>query len=184
MSKFIKTDRGLVNLNHVALIESHETEEDSWVLSVNLGGEVLRVTTEESQWNREVLTPVVPAQPGYFTIAVEINEDGSPSVTKIPVVAWFLDEYGYLCPLNTFSSDNVEPVLYPDGRVYESAGHIWESEAAYINDRLQDVAAEELERGRISTEIASRYLSAERIESIEKEKAEEEGEESLEGEED
>lgn len=174
MTRFIRTDKGLVNLDHVALIENHETdEESSSVLSVTLGSEVLRARAEEFHRSTVVSGPIVPAQPGYFTIDVDIDEeDGSPQVTKIPVVAWYLDEYGYLCPLNSFSSYNTEPVLYPDGRVYEAVGEIWVSEEAYVADRLQEVAVDELERGRISVEIAARYLSAELIESIQKAQAE------------
>lgn len=171
MSKFIETDRGLVNLDHVTLIENYHTDEKTWsVLSINLGGDVVRVTTEEFVPGRDVIGPVVPAQPGYFTIEVEIDEGGGRRITKVPVVAWYLDEYGYLCPLNSFSCHTYEPVLYPDGRVYEAAGQIWESEEAYLAERIQDVAAKELENGHISAEIAARYLSAERIEAIKNQK--------------
>jgi hypothetical protein len=124
--RFIKTREGtLLNVNQVISISDRSKKDFTYAIAVCHGEFQSDVELAHNMSEIEyLLLPVVAAQPGFTELRFFANEEGSPWVERLPIVAWRVDEEMALpvTPDNDASDDLSyvgNGILLPDGTVLQ-----------------------------------------------------------------
>jgi hypothetical protein len=136
MMKFLMTTAdGLVNVDQIVHIEPADKPGLSRALL--LDGSRVHIVGALDEIRERQLLPIIPASPGYtkLTYYDQYNEDGSPGVERMPVVAWQIDE-SYALPVTpddpTIPANCIgSGVLMPDGQVVQPYEATYQDEAAW-----------------------------------------------------
>jgi hypothetical protein len=126
MSRFIPTDRGYVNLNHVVSFRERRPKDSHHYADITYteGGDVLNARADgiDNLDIEELTSPIIPAHPGYFVVFV-YGEDVR-DVRTVPVIAWrvssMLDLVWPVCPGSespTTSTNTLWAIVEPNGQV-------------------------------------------------------------------
>jgi hypothetical protein len=130
MPQFISTDDGYINAERV--ISVHEDDDDlTGTAPTTIVYLAAEGTPKTTNYNGDAIdldmhmAPVVAASPGYF--ALTLLPAPTFDIYMMPVVAWRILPSGAdpVCPGVYEPGD--KPVLYPDGRVFDSADEHWPS---------------------------------------------------------
>jgi hypothetical protein len=137
MTVFVETTSGaLISLSKITSVSRiyqrtnrHGVEMDYRTVHCDEGGEkqVVEVFEHDLERALERASPIIPALPGTYRLnwGIDPNTD-EEWLTKDPVIAWRIDEFGVANPVTCeMSSSDPSVLLLPDGQVVDPDVQSW-----------------------------------------------------------
>jgi len=146
--KFIETNKGHIAVSRIVRIgwdkHANEGHGASFVEYETGSGEgISRAETVPVHFDTRELNEMIPAQPGYFCIAVSGSEPYDID-WRMQIVGWVQGGLGAVSPVtpDTIVDDDDCAILCPDGQVIEPYTQVHANIGAYRASRIEEIKAE------------------------------------------
>lgn len=146
MSRLLTAYNGaLINSDHIVSIRDIKPPQDNppgmrpvWRGEAKLQGHDDRVILlDNTDTIEEMMSPVVPANPG-FQLITFLGDEDDPLVTRDPIIAWRIVRNYYVTPITLDKWDReFEGILLPDGRVLAQEDQWFESEESWLRTMME-----------------------------------------------